>query len=68
MRLRLRLLVPVLVTGAFLPLTVAASVQATEGCEAPASCLVEKGTSTVVARDPDDPDDPTDDWPWDHAG
>ncbi|MDW5322294.1 hypothetical protein [Plantactinospora sp. KLBMP9567] len=65
MRLRPRLLVPVLVTGALLPLTVAASVQATEGCEAPASRLVEKGTITVVAQDPDDP---TDDWPWDNAG
>ncbi|GAA3732198.1 hypothetical protein GCM10022225_12660 [Plantactinospora mayteni] len=67
MRLRLRLLVPVLVTGALLPLTVAASVPAAEGCAAPASCLAEKGAITVVAH-PDDPGDPTDDWPWDHAG
>ncbi|MEN3608955.1 hypothetical protein [Plantactinospora sp. ZYX-F-223] len=68
MRLRLRLLVPVLVTGALLPLTVAASAHAAGSGEAPDSGLVQMAAITVVTQDPDDPDDPTDDWPWDQDG
>ncbi|MDQ7905158.1 hypothetical protein RB614_11555 [Phytohabitans sp. ZYX-F-186] len=64
MRARLRLLLPVLVTGVLLSLTVGTSAQAAGHGEASDSRLA---AAVIVVQAPEDPDDPGDDWPWDCA-